>query len=111
MINKQTFLEMIDFIKEKDSQQDELVKIFEKMCPGVYCDTLVYAEYETKMLKLLAESMDDDSGLISYKFYEFDNFDESTQHEQLTETPELRSWETVYDYLVSQKEAHDKHAK
>lgn len=110
MINKQTFLEMIDFIKEKNSQQEALVKVFEKMCPGFYCDTLVYSEYEDKVIKLLSQAMEDESGLISYKFYEFDSFNESAQKQQLTETPELRSWETVYDYLISQKEARD-HAK
>ena len=85
MINKQTFLDMIDFIKEKNSQQEELIKVFEKMCPGLYCDTLIYAEYEGKVIKLLSQIMEDESDLISYKFYEFDNFDESSQHEQLAE--------------------------
>ena len=105
MITKEKFLEIIEFINKKNQQQEDLAKAFEAMCPGLYTDTLVYSEYEDKILELLTIMLDDDTGLISYKLYEFDTFlDDETKAEQIKETPEVETWEKVYDYLITQQE-------
>ena len=103
MISKELFIEYIDFIKKKRTQENDLSNTLEVMCPGCYCDTLIYEEYEEKLVNLLKILLNDTDDLIGYKLYEFDEFDEEMQAEQIQKTPEVESWETVYDYLVSKE--------
>ena len=103
MVSKETFLRCIDLIKEKDRQQTELSDILEKMSPGSRCDALVYCEYSDMLLNILKESLGDEFDLICYKFYEFDEFDQETQKKQLENTPEIETWESLYDYLINKE--------
>lgn len=101
MLTKEQFLEYIDFIEDKNAQQMKLADIFSDMCPGFYCDTLVYSDIIDKLLDLLAHIMNDTSELIEYKMYEYNNFSKEDQLEELKENPECESWETVYNYLIN----------
>jgi len=109
VISKEEFVKYIEFIKEKERQQTKLADTFEELCPGFYCDTLVYCDYENKLLDLLIAMFEDDTEIITYKLYELDNFTKEEQEEQFKETPELTTWETVYDYLVERMDK--KHGK
>ena len=103
MISKENFVKYMKFIEAKQLQENRLADILEEMCPGFYCDALVYSDYEANFLELLHEVMQDGTDLIGYKMYEFDQFDAKEKAKQLLETPEVVSWETVYDYLVKGK--------
>lgn len=100
MISKENFVKYMKFIEAKQLQENKLADVLEDMCPTFRCDALVYADYEANFIELLQEVMQDESDLISYKMYEFDQFDAASKAKQLLETPEVESWETVYDYLI-----------
>ena len=104
MVSKKEFLKYIKFIQEKQKQQQNLTEILEKMCPGFRCDALVYCDYETIVIKLLENMFEDKTELISYKLYEFDSFCNEDKIRQIKETPEVETWETVYDYLKANLE-------
>ena len=101
MISKEEFIEYIEFIQTKRRHEMELSEVLEMLCPGYRCDALIYNDYEDKLLDLLKNMFNDTDDLIKYKLYEFDEFDDVTQGEQIMETPEVASWSTVYDYLVN----------
>ncbi len=103
MISKENFVKYMKFIEAKQLQENKLADILEEMSPTFRCDALVYADYEENFLELLREVMQDKTDLIGYKMYEFDQFDEEEKAKQLLETPEVESWETVYDFLTSKE--------
>lgn len=101
MISKSQFIEIIDFIKRKNEQENTLCDVLESLSPGSFCDCFLYSEYEEKLRFLLEQFLNDKTELISYKLYEFDQWSsEERRQKQLLETPEVESWETVYDYLI-----------
>ena len=103
-LSKEEFIEYIEFIQMKRRHEMALAETFEMICPGYRCDTLIYNDYEDKLLELLVKHLNDTGDLIRYKLYEFDEFDDVTQGEQIMETPEVATWETVYDYLVGNEQ-------
>ena len=103
MISKETFVNYMKFIEAKQRQQDKLADILEEMSPTFRCDALVYVDYEEKLVSLLQDVLQDETDLIGYKLYEFDQFDAESKAEQLLKTPEVESWETVYDFLTSKE--------
>ena len=100
VLSKEQFLRIIDFIKTKDKQEDKFCSVLEELVPGEYCNAFIFYEYRDLVFNLLQTMFDDQSDLIVYKMYEFDNFSEEAKKQQLKLTPELESWGTVYDYLV-----------
>lgn len=101
MITKEQFLDYINFIKIKRTQQDKLCAILEELCPGEYCNTFIFTEYEDKLVDLLAHLFNDTTKLIEYKLYEFDDWvSEKEKERQIIETPEVETWDSVYDYLI-----------
>ena len=94
----------MNFIVKKQIQQSELATVFETLCPNCYCDTFIYSEYEEMLVKLLVDMFQDKDELIAYKLYEFDDFSEEAKKHQLANTPEVDTWEGVYDYLVKNME-------
>ena len=70
----------------------------------------IYADYEDKLVYLLGIMFNDKTDLIGYKLYEFDAWpNQEWKNDQLKETPEVETWETVYDYLI--KHINDKDSK
>lgn len=104
MLSKENFVKYMKFIEAKQLQENRLADILEEMCPSFRCDALVYSDYEANFIELLQEVMQDKNDLISYKLYEFDQFDAEEKAKQLLETPEVESWETVYDFLTSRED-------
>lgn len=102
LLSKKQFLDCIDFIKTKTHQELKLSKMLEELSPGTHCDLFLYSGYENLLISILQIIFNDTSELISYKLYEFDDFDPKTKSLQLQETPELETWESLYDYLISQ---------
>jgi len=101
MISKEQFIEIINFTKKKNEQETSFCDVLETLSPHAYCDCFLYSEYEEKVLFLLGLLLNDTSDLIGYKMYEFDQWSaEEAKQRQLHETPEVASWETVYDYLI-----------
>ena len=100
MISKETFVKYMKFIEAKQLQENRLADILEEMCPTFRCDALVYSDYEANFIELLQEVLQDKDDFIGYKMYEFDQLEAEEKAKQLLETPEVESWETVYDYLV-----------
>lgn len=103
MISKEKFVEYMEFIEEKKKQELTLCNLLETMCPGNYCDAFIFSEYETKLINLLADLLNDETNLIEYKLYEFSAFNTEDKEEQLKETPEVATWNTVYDYLTKER--------
>lgn len=101
IISKEKFISYIEFIKEKRKHEQLFCETLETLSPDAYCDAFLFSEYESKLINLLEIVFNDRSELISYKLYEFDTFSEKDKLEQTAETPEVRTWEMVYDYLVS----------
>jgi len=104
LLSKQEFVTYMEFIQKKSLQQDKFCKALEELSPETYCDVFLYGDYEDKLLKLITKVMYDHTELITYKLYDFDNFDAKHKAKQLQETPEVETWETVYDYLVKDAE-------
>lgn len=100
MLSKENFVKYMKFIEAKQLQENKLADILEEMSPTFRCDALVYSDYEANFIELLQEVMQDKTDLISYKLYEFDQFDAEEKAKQLLEIPEVESWGTVYDYLI-----------
>lgn len=104
LISKHEFLDYIKFIEEKNKQQDAFKDVLEAMSPQCYCDAYIYSDYETKIVRLLEKVMHDTSNIISYKLYDYECFTEEQKADQLKETPEIKTWETVYDFLIKNME-------
>lgn len=104
MITKEKFVEYMKFIERKDAQEHLFMETLEALCPGNYCDAFIYAEYEGKLVSLLQNVLNDANDLITYRLYEYAHLAEEEKLAQLTETPELESWGTLYDYLIKEKE-------
>lgn len=104
MITKEMFIEYMEFIERKDAQEKEFIKALEKLSPSTYCDAFIYDEYEDKLISLLRFILNDREELILYRLYEYKSMDDASKAEQVKETPEVESWETVYDYLIKEKE-------
>ena len=52
-LSKEEFVEYINFIQMKRRHEMALAETFEMICPGYRCDTLIYNDYEDKLLDLL----------------------------------------------------------
>lgn len=100
ILPKDEFVKVFKFISEQNSLQENLCKALEDMAPGFRCDACVYISYETQIISLLETMFNDTEEIIEYKLYEFDGFSDDVKVRQLKETPELETWETVYDYLI-----------
>lgn len=104
MISKEEFVDYMEFIEAKNLQQNALGDALEAMCPSCRCDTLVYADYEDKLVSLIERVMGG-SDLISYRLYDYSLLSDAQKAEQLKESPELETWRTLYDYLAENAEA------
>ena len=93
----------MEFIQKKQLQEATLADTLEDLCPGCRCDTFIYAEYEDKLVSLMRAAMSDETDLIGYKLYEFDQLAPEQKAKQLQETPEVYSWEAVYDKLFKEQ--------
>lgn len=103
MISKERFVELLNFIRIQNIKQENFIKALEELSPGTYCDCLCYSEYESMLLNLMKEVLNDKDDDIYYFLWDTDwinnNFDES-------KCPKVRnkviynSPETLYDYLV-----------
>jgi hypothetical protein len=100
MITKEKFVEYMEFIERKDAQEHLFMETLETLCPGNYCDAFIYAEYEDKLISLLQNMLNDINDLITYRLYEYPMLTEEEKADQVKETPEVESWETVYEYLL-----------
>ena len=103
MINKKLFKDTIKFILKKQKQQNKFCDMLEEMSPGCRCDAIIYSDYETKIVELLQAALNDESDLLGYYLYEFINFTEEQQKQQIKLTPVLESLDTLYDYLASKE--------
>ena len=104
IITKEMFLKAIDFIKKKDKQEEKLCDVLEELCPGEYVNAFIFSDYRKMLLDTLSYMLDDDADIITYKMYEFDSFSDEYKKQQLELTPELETWETIYDYLIKHME-------
>ena len=100
VISKEDFVSYMNFIEKKQLLQNKFCSVLEELSENCYCDAFIYSDYEEKLVNLLTQIMEDESELITYKLYEFDQFDAAQKAKQLKETPEVETWETVYDYLI-----------
>ena len=104
MITKEMFVKYMEFIERKAAEERQFIKALEKLSPSTYCDAFIYDEYEDKLISLLRFILDDRDELILYRLYDYKDMDEASKAKQIKETPEVQSWETVYDYLIKEKE-------
>lgn len=105
MISKETFIKAINFIEEQEKKEEKLCEVLEDLAGDYYrCEAFIYNQYQDMLLNVLQEDLDDTTDLIGYYLYEYRDRSEEQKQEQLKETPELESLETIYDYLVKEKE-------
>ena len=100
VISKKEFVEYMEFIEGKQKLQNKFCDVLEELSKGCYCDAFIFSDYEGMLINLLIKVMHDETELITYKMYEFDQFTPAQKAKQLAETPEVETWETVYDYLI-----------
>lgn len=110
MLSKEEFVDYLNFIKDQYKKQDTLISAFETLCPGHYCDTYIYEEYEARLIKLLQSIMndkDDDIGIFMYEVeyidHDLDKINKAWLPTREDGKPLYTSPETLYDYLISKK--------
>lgn len=110
ILGKEEFVDYLNFIKDQYKKQDTLISAFETLCPGHYCDTYIYEEYEAHLLKLLQNIMgdkDDDIGIFMYEVeyidHDLDKINKAWLPTGEDGKPLYTSPETLYDYLISKK--------
>lgn len=101
MISKSNFLKYMNFIEDRIQAEIEFCKVLDKLSPSTFNDSYIYDDYESMLLEIICNQLKDTTELIEYKLYEFDSFSEEQKKQQLEKTPEVESWETVYDYLIA----------
>lgn len=105
MISKETFIKAINFIEEQEKKENKLCEVLEDLAGDYYrCEAFVYNQYQDMLLNVLQEDLNDTTDLIGYYLFEYRDMSEEKKKEQLKETPELESLETIFDYLVKEKE-------
>ena len=108
VISKKDFVDILNFIDAKNKQQDKLSEVLEEMSPGCYCETIVYSEYEDKILKLLETMFDDKYQDIEFFLYDScwlfrdKGFSVDFPRDVKTDKFLYDSPETLYDYLTRQ---------
>ena len=110
ILGKEEFVDYLNFIKDQYKKQDTLISAFETLCPGHYCDTYIYEEYEAHLIKLLQSIMndkDDDIGIFMYEVeyidHDLDKINKAWLPTGEDGKPLYASPETLYDYLISKK--------
>ena len=109
MITKERFVKLLKFIKAQGKKQEKFVHALEELSPKSYCDCYLYAEYETELVHLLSEILNDDTDDIGHFLYDLDWLNKSKIEKE--KLPQIdgktiySSPETLYDYLVNKKES------
>lgn len=70
MISRKMFKDEMSFIQERKSAENRLTEVFSE--EFVDCNFFPYMRYETEMVKLLGNLMEDESDWIGYFIYELD---------------------------------------
>ena len=99
-ISKEQFIKAIEFINAQNEKQESFIAALELLSPGTYCDCLLYSSYESFVVKLLMELLEDDKEDINYYLYENKECVVLVDGEKkvLYNSPE-----TLYNYLVEKK--------
>lgn len=99
MISKDSFCEIINFIKEMRDSEDRINKFLNKELGDFSC--FLYSKYEDKVVKLLDDIFETD--FISYFIYDL-NFGEGYRFtDENEEDVDLSTPEMLYDFLVTRK--------
>ena len=95
MLSKELFIETIDFIRERNDQENKIHQMFkEEFTDGIFWP---YSKYENQLVKVLEEAMEDSERWISYYCWEKDfgrddklkAFDEDRKEIPLTSSEDL----------------------
>lgn len=106
MLNRKSFKSYINFIKEKNEQQNKLCSILEDMSPGCFVDAFIYAEYEQNLLSLIKEVMalKEDDDILDYWMYDLDygkNYTDGCFTDPKTkEAIDISTIDKLYTYLT-----------
>ena len=105
MINKEYFVKCINFIKERDKQQQKINDMF----TDEFEDSIFYPymKYETAFVDLLSKVMEDDGEWISYFIYELDfgkNYKDGMVEDENGNYIPMGTAEELYDFLIKEKE-------
>lgn len=112
MISKETFINTFKFIKEQRDKQENLIKAFEELCPGEYCNCYLYSNYESTLINILKEDLDDKYEDIEYFIYDLDGLDTDVLEEDRCPKDDknkilYNSIETLYDFLMKERNKTD----
>lgn len=111
MLSKKTFVETINFLKE----QSEKVETFNKLGNEIFGDFDIYLfKDEDRIVKLLAEAMDDRFEWLEYFIYEND-YGKDLRPDSVQEadgTPiDITTAEKLYDFLAYEHEERKRSKK
>ena len=103
MLSKELFIETIDFIRERNDQENKIHQMFrEEFTDGIFWP---YSRYENQLVKVLAEIMhDQETEWISYYCYEKDygRDDRLEVFDKNNNKIPLKTAEDLYNLLVSE---------
>jgi len=108
MITKEKFIEVLAFLKKKQSQENRFCELLEEMVPDTFVHAFVYADFESELVKLLKIALDlpDENDDIEYFLYELDfgkDYKPGTVTEEDGTEIDMSSPEKLYNYLVKIK--------
>ena len=108
ILTKESFVSLMEFIESQRNKANKVCDALEELNKESRCDLFLYADYEDKVLNILETMFDDTTDLIGYRMYDYPELPLQIQEAELKENPEVRSWETVYDYLIEKLNKKEK---
>lgn len=105
MLSKELFVKTLESIKKHRERETKFIEGLDALSPGTYNDTLLYSSYESLVVELLQEAMDDKDEIISFFIYEMDFGKENPKISLLlNEQPIwLPDSEALYNFLTKEK--------
>lgn len=102
MISKDSFCEIINFIKEMRDSEDRINKFLNKELGDFSC--FLYSKYEDKVVELLDDIFETD--FVSYFIYELNfgrNYECGNVVGENGENIDISTPEMLYDFLITRK--------
>ena len=103
MISKESFVRAIDTIIKHKGREEKFIAALCELSPETYNDCFLFTDYESELIKILEEDMNDEDRVIMYFLYELEaGKDKHAKDALLIDgvSVDLSSAEKVYDYLT-----------
>lgn len=105
MISKKTFCDTLEALKKYYDVQNEMSKLLRSNDVENYGFIPFSSEYETIIINLLEESMNDKTHMISYWFFDCDcgrEIEEDSVTDKDGNTIDISTPEKLYDHLIKE---------